>query len=51
MRGAVNHGATVHEVNAVRKLVMQICEIFGMVELRGNRVNGQAGWRNEVAKL
>ncbi|KAH8587158.1 hypothetical protein B0O99DRAFT_642543 [Bisporella sp. PMI_857] len=44
MGGALNHGATIKEVNAVRGLVIFVCEQAGMT------TNG-GGWRGDVAKL
>ena len=50
LRGAVNGGATVTEVRAVRDVVIRICEASGMVRLADD-VPGGWGWRSEVASL
>lgn len=47
LKGAVNHGARVEEVRAVRAVVVRICEGGGMVEGGGRGW----GWRGEVANL
>lgn len=44
MRGAINHGATKEEVNAVRQLAILICNRAGM------KTNG-GGWRTDIARL
>jgi hypothetical protein len=51
MRGAMNHGATMEEVNAVRSWVMKLCEMAGMTELKNHEERGRWGWRDTVAKL
>lgn len=51
MKGAVNHGATLEEVNAVRSWVMIICELAGMTELKNQTEKGRWGWQTTVAKL
>jgi len=45
LRGALNLGATKEEVEAVRGMVVGICEKAGM------GVGGIGGWREEVARL
>ncbi|MCJ1477498.1 hypothetical protein MMC13_006170 [Lambiella insularis] len=52
LKGALNNGATVDEVKAVREIVMRICEASGMTRL-GDTVPAGAnrGWRSEVANL
>ena len=50
LKGAVNNGATVEEVKAVRDIVIRICEASGMTTF-GDRVAGGWGWRGEVANL
>lgn len=49
LKGALNNGATVEEVKAVREVVIRICEASGMTAL--GDVAGGWGWRGEVAKL
>jgi alkylhydroperoxidase/carboxymuconolactone decarboxylase family protein YurZ len=50
LRGALNGGATVEEVKAVRGVVIKICEAFGMAKIGENVLAGW-GWREEVANL
>ncbi|KAF2461547.1 AhpD-like protein [Lineolata rhizophorae] len=50
LKGAVNNGATVDEVRAVRDIVIRICEASGMTRLQDNATGGW-GWRSEVANL
>ncbi|KAK4199921.1 hypothetical protein QBC40DRAFT_77887 [Triangularia verruculosa] len=50
LRGALNGGATVEEVKAVRGIVMDICVASGMQMLDGNAPAG-FGWRVEPADL
>jgi hypothetical protein len=50
LRGALNGGAKVEEVKAVREVVMQICERAGMTMIDGFVPAGW-GWREEVASL
>jgi len=50
LKGALNGGATVDEVKAVRSIVLQICEASGMAMLDSETKNGW-GWRSEVANL
>ncbi|SPN98799.1 uncharacterized protein DNG_01840 [Cephalotrichum gorgonifer] len=50
LRGALNGGATVEEVRAVRDIVIQICEASGMRRLSEDETGGW-GWRSEVANL
>lgn len=50
LRGALNGGATVEEVRAVREVVIQICKASGMKSL-GDDVPGGWGWREEVANI
>jgi len=50
LKGALNHGATIEEVKAVREIVMRICEAFGMKRLSDDAPAGW-GWRGEVANL
>jgi alkylhydroperoxidase/carboxymuconolactone decarboxylase family protein YurZ len=50
LRGAVNNGASVEEVRAVRDVVIRICEESGMRGL-GDDVPQGWGWRSEVANL
>jgi hypothetical protein len=50
LKGALNNGATVEQVRAVRGVVMDICEASGMAPLRDDSVCGW-GWRGEVANL
>ncbi|KAG4411250.1 hypothetical protein IFR04_015611 [Cadophora malorum] len=50
LRGAQNGGATLEEVNAVRDIVIKICESAGMRRLEDTDVSGW-GWREDVATL
>ncbi|KAM0354152.1 hypothetical protein ACHAPU_001187 [Fusarium lateritium] len=50
LRGALNGGATVDEVRAVRDVVIRICEASGMKKLEENAIGGW-GWRSEVANV
>jgi len=49
LKGALNNGATVEEVKAVREVVLQICEASGMTAV-GDTAGGW-GWRGNVANL
>ena len=50
LKGALNNGATVEEVKAVREVILRICEASGMTRLDNTRPGGW-GWRGEVANL
>ena len=50
LKGALNNGATVEEVKAVREIIIRICEASGMQKLRENTPDGW-GWRGEIANL
>jgi alkylhydroperoxidase/carboxymuconolactone decarboxylase family protein YurZ len=50
LRGALNGGATVEEVRAVRDVAMKICEASGMRAI-GEDVPAGWGWRGEVASV
>jgi hypothetical protein len=50
LRGALNGGATVDEVKAVRSVVVEICSAAGMRMLDPSSPAG-FGWRSEVADL
>ncbi|CCF42433.1 hypothetical protein CH063_02833 [Colletotrichum higginsianum] len=50
LRGAINGGASVEEVRAVRGIVMDICEASGMRRLSDDG-SGGLGWRSEVATV
>ncbi|KAL2259555.1 hypothetical protein VTK26DRAFT_6727 [Humicola hyalothermophila] len=50
LRGALNGGATVDQVKAVRSVVVEICEASGMRMLDDSTPAG-FGWRCEVADL
>ncbi|KAH7242398.1 AhpD-like protein [Fusarium tricinctum] len=50
LRGALNGGATVDEVRAVRDVVIKICEASGMRKLEETAIGGW-GWRSEVANV
>jgi hypothetical protein len=50
LRGALNGGATVEQVRAVRSVVLQICEASGMKMLDQDSPGGW-GWRSEVASV
>ncbi|KAI8656733.1 hypothetical protein NCS56_01278100 [Fusarium sp. Ph1] len=50
LRGALNGGASVEEVRAVRDVVIKICEASGMKRLSEDAIGGW-GWRSEVATV
>ncbi|RBQ81280.1 hypothetical protein FVER53590_07374 [Fusarium verticillioides] len=50
LRGALNGGASVDEVRAVRDVVIKICEASGMKKLEEDAIGGW-GWRSEVANV
>ncbi|KAK3308226.1 AhpD-like protein [Chaetomium strumarium] len=50
LRGALNGGATVEQVKAVRNVVVEICMAAGMKMLEAGTHAG-FGWRSEVADL
>ena len=50
LKGALNGGASVDEVRAVRGAVIDICEAAGMERLDEGAVSGW-GWREDVANL
>ncbi|KAL8791545.1 MAG: hypothetical protein Q9195_005873 [Heterodermia aff. obscurata] len=50
LKGALNNGAKTSEIQAVREIVIIICEASGMTKF-GESVPGGWGWRNEVANL
>ncbi|AEO56768.1 hypothetical protein MYCTH_47732 [Thermothelomyces thermophilus ATCC 42464] len=50
LKGALNGGATVEQVKAVRNVVVQICMASGMKVLDDSSPAGH-GWRSEVADL
>ncbi|KEZ46679.1 hypothetical protein SAPIO_CDS0517 [Scedosporium apiospermum] len=50
LKGALNGGASVAEVTAVRDVVIKICEASGMKRLSDDAPGGW-GWRSEVASL
>lgn len=50
LRGALNGGATVEQVKAVRNIVVELCKASGMKMLDANAAAG-FGWRSEVADL
>ncbi|OHE90660.1 carboxymuconolactone decarboxylase [Colletotrichum orchidophilum] len=50
LRGALNCGASVEEVRAVRAIVMDICKASGMSQL-GEGMTGGWGWRSDVATV
>ncbi|KAG7417804.1 Uncharacterized protein Forpe1208_v004067 [Fusarium oxysporum f. sp. rapae] len=50
LRGALNGGASVDEVRAVRDVVIKICEASGMKRLEENAIGGW-GWRSEVVNV
>ena len=52
LRGAVNNGATVDEVRAVRALSVSVCEAAGMKMLKeGEWEKGLRGWREPVENI
>jgi alkylhydroperoxidase/carboxymuconolactone decarboxylase family protein YurZ len=50
LKGALNHGATIEDVQAVRDAVINICIASGMRRVADNE-HGTGGWRSEVADL
>ncbi|KAL5598971.1 hypothetical protein BROUX41_003710 [Berkeleyomyces rouxiae] len=50
LKGAVNGGATVENVRAVREVVIKICEASGMERLSESASRGW-GWRHDIANL
>ena len=50
LKGMVNNGASVEEVRAVRDMVIKICEVAGMKQLKEDD-KGFWGWSGDVAKL
>lgn len=50
LKGALNNGATVEEVRAVREIVIKICEAAGMTNLNGSAKGGW-GWSHPVANI
>jgi len=50
LKGALNGGATVEQVKAVRNIAIEICEASGMT-LLAKDVPGGWGWYAEVADL
>jgi alkylhydroperoxidase/carboxymuconolactone decarboxylase family protein YurZ len=50
LRGALNGGATKEEVQAVRLVVLKICNAAGMTTIPPNSPGG-FGWREQVADL
>jgi hypothetical protein len=50
LKGAINGGATIEQVTAVRNIVIEICEASGMRQLEQDSLSGW-GWRSEVAGL
>jgi alkylhydroperoxidase/carboxymuconolactone decarboxylase family protein YurZ len=50
LKGALNNGATLEEVRAVRDIVIKVCEASGMKTLEEGTLDGW-GWRKEIAKL
>lgn len=48
--GALNNGATKEEVEAVRSVIIQLCEASGMKMLSEGGLDGW-GWREEVAPV
>ena len=55
--GAVNNGATIEQVRAVRNVAVRVCEEAGMRVFPpdddddGDDGKGEMGWRGEVANL
>ena len=50
LQGALNNGATVEEVKAVRETSIRVCEAAGMTRLGQDGTSGW-GWRTPVANL
>lgn len=50
LRGALNGGATVEEVRAVREVTIRICEAAGMRRI-GEDEPGGWGWTSEVSSV
>lgn len=51
LRGALNGGASVEQVRAVRQVSMQVCRASGMRLLTADDPPGCWGWRAEVEDL
>ncbi len=50
LHGAINNGATLQQVQAVREVVIKICEASGMKRLEDDESGGW-GWRGPIANL
>lgn len=50
LKGALNNGASAEEVRAVRALVLNVCEMYGMRPLQDGDT-GYFGWYTEVADV
>ncbi|KAL3428109.1 carboxymuconolactone decarboxylase [Phlyctema vagabunda] len=50
LRGALNGGASVEEVRAVRETVIKICEASGMTRLADGNLSGW-GWKEDIANI
>ncbi|KAI9825420.1 MAG: hypothetical protein M1832_001150 [Thelocarpon impressellum] len=50
LRGALNHGASLAQLRAVRDVVIRLCAAAGMTRLPDGAAGGW-GWRGEVASL
>lgn len=51
LRGALNGGATIEQVHAVRQVSIQVCRASGMRLLTADDPPGCFGWRTEVQDL
>lgn len=51
LRGALNGGASVEQVRAVRQVSLQVCRVSGMRLLTADDPPGCWGWRAEVQDL
>ena len=50
LKGALNNGATVEQVQAIRNMTVRLCEAAGMKRLAETDMSGW-GWRTDVANL
>ncbi|KAH7032884.1 AhpD-like protein [Microdochium trichocladiopsis] len=51
LRGAINLGASVEQVRAVRAASIKVCEACGMKRLRDDDSVAKHGWRDEIADI
>lgn len=51
LKGALNGGASVEQVRAVRQVAVDVCHAAGMRVLLPGEASGRWGWRAEVQDL